>query len=114
MSNRLMSLNELYARFDAVAKGREQGNSPAAHEAILVRFAANRRVAETDGWTSCALERAAAGAGCALSGFPLRDLTAPRSPTGGGSREVLAAGRKDYAMAKGARHWALNVAGAEQ
>jgi hypothetical protein len=70
MCNRLMSLYELYARFDAIATGREKGDSSAAHDAILVRLAANRRVAETDGWTSCVLEHADGGGRLRLVGLP--------------------------------------------
>jgi hypothetical protein len=54
-------LETLYARFDAIAKGRERGDGRAAHEAVLDRLAANRRVAEAAGWTACALERAGGG-----------------------------------------------------
>ncbi len=61
MSSRLISLSELYSRFDAIAKGSVNGDSRSAHVAILDRLAANRLVAETDGWTSCALERAGGG-----------------------------------------------------
>jgi hypothetical protein len=61
MSDHLISLNELYSRFDAIAKGSVTGDSRAAHVAILDRLAANRLVAETDGWTSCALERPGGG-----------------------------------------------------
>ncbi len=92
MSNRLMSLNELYTRFDAIAKGREKGNSSAAHDAILVRLAANRLVAETDGWTSCALERSGGGGRLRLIGLPPSGSRRATVPEWGGSREVIAAG----------------------
>lgn len=59
MMDRLVPLETLYARFDAYAEGRAHGKGGwAAHEAVLDRLAANRRVAEAYGWTSCALERA--------------------------------------------------------
>jgi hypothetical protein len=59
MTDRLIPLETLYARFDAFAEGREQGKGCwVAHEAVLDRLAANQRVAEEHGWTSCALERA--------------------------------------------------------
>ena len=57
MSDYQVPLNTLYARFDAIAKGRTPGDGRVAHEAVLDRLAANRRVAEARGWTSCALER---------------------------------------------------------
>ncbi|HEX5436632.1 MAG TPA: hypothetical protein VFW98_05715 [Gemmatimonadaceae bacterium] len=57
MTDRLIPLDTLYARFDAFAEGRAQGKGCwAAHEAVLDRLAANQRVAEAHGWTSCALE----------------------------------------------------------
>ena len=51
-------LGTLYARFDAIDRGRDKdGDSWAAHVAILDRLAGNRRDAEREGWTSLALER---------------------------------------------------------
>ncbi|HEX6535231.1 MAG TPA: hypothetical protein VF041_11565 [Gemmatimonadaceae bacterium] len=59
MMDRLVPLETLYARFDDYAEGRIQGKGGwAAHEAVVDRLAANQRVAEAYGWTSCALERA--------------------------------------------------------
>jgi hypothetical protein len=59
MLDRLVPLETLYARFAAFAEGRAQGAGCwDAHEAVLDRLAANQRVAETYGWTACALERA--------------------------------------------------------
>src|SRR5688572_19616936 len=57
MTNYLVPRETLYARFDEIAKGRAQGDSWAAHEAVLDRLAMNRREAEANGWTECALER---------------------------------------------------------
>ena len=57
MIDRLVSLDTLYARFDAAAEGRTRADGWNAHEAVLDRLAANQRTAETNGWTSCALER---------------------------------------------------------
>ena len=59
MADHVVSLDTLYARFDAIASGRTPGSSTAAHQAVLDRLAANQRVAERQGWTSCALERVA-------------------------------------------------------
>lgn len=58
MSNHLVSLQTLYARFDSIARWGTPGNSSAAHEAVQDRLAANRAAAETNGWTSFSLERA--------------------------------------------------------
>jgi hypothetical protein len=52
-----LPLARLYARFDAIAEGVARGDSTAAHRAVLDRLAANRRTAESLGWTACALER---------------------------------------------------------
>jgi hypothetical protein len=52
-----LPLRALYARFDAMAEGATPGNSTAAHQAVLDRLAANQRLAESLGWTECALER---------------------------------------------------------
>ena len=57
MADHVVSRETLYARFDAFAENRAQGGAWAAHEAVLDRLAANQRVAEAYGWTSCALER---------------------------------------------------------
>ncbi len=58
MTDRLVSLETLYARFDAYAEGRAHGKGGwTAYEAVLDRLAENQRVAEAYGWTSCALER---------------------------------------------------------
>jgi hypothetical protein len=59
MTDRLIPLETLYTRFDAFATGKvRSGKGWDAHEAVLDRLAANQRVAEEYGWTSCALERA--------------------------------------------------------
>ncbi|HEX5580014.1 MAG TPA: hypothetical protein VFX39_00460 [Gemmatimonadaceae bacterium] len=57
MRDHIVSRDTLYARLDALAYGRTHGDSWAAHAALLDRLAANRRAAEAQGWTSCALER---------------------------------------------------------
>jgi len=53
----LEPLESLQARVDARAESRVASDGWAAHEAVLDRLAANVRVAETHGWTSCAIER---------------------------------------------------------
>lgn len=57
MSNTLVSLDTLYARWEAIANGPASGDGWAAHAALLDRLAANRYIAEQHGWMSCALER---------------------------------------------------------
>ena len=79
MVDQLVSLETLYARFDAIARGREPGSSTAAHQAVLDRLAANQRVAERQGWTACALERVAGMGRLRASGVP---------PTGPGRRPI--------------------------
>jgi hypothetical protein len=58
MSDHRSVLRRLQARFDAIATGRAGSRgSWEAHVAILDRLAENRRAAESQGWTACALER---------------------------------------------------------
>lgn len=52
-----LPLERLYARFDAIANGRHQGDSSAAHGSIIERLAANQRRAEALGWSGFVLER---------------------------------------------------------
>jgi hypothetical protein len=66
----MTQLSALYARFDAIAKGSEKGNSSAAHGAILDRLAANQRSATTEGWTALGLERDGGGGRLRLFGVP--------------------------------------------
>ena len=70
MSDYMIPLDTLYARFDAIAEGRRLGDDRAAHQAVLHRLAANRRTAEAYGWTSCALERAGGMGRLLLWGVP--------------------------------------------
>jgi len=53
----LEPLESLQARADERAESGVSSDGWAAHEAVLDRLAANVRVAETYGWTSCAIER---------------------------------------------------------
>ena len=53
-----LPLDRLYARFDAIARGRAHGDSSAAHASVMERLAANQRGAEALGWTGFVLERA--------------------------------------------------------
>ena len=74
-----LPLRRLYERFDAIAEGRESGNSSAAHQAVLDRLDANEQVAESLGWTACARERAG-GSG---------RLVSRGARTVGGERELV-------------------------
>lgn len=53
-----LPLQRLYARFDAIARGRAFGNSSAAHRSVIARLASNQRRAESLGWSEFVLERA--------------------------------------------------------
>ena len=57
MTDPLESLESLQARVVARGESRVSSDAWAAHEAVLDRLAANVRVAESYGWTSCAIER---------------------------------------------------------
>ena len=70
MSAHLVSLQTLYNRFDSIARLGEPGNSQAAHEAVQDRLAANRAVADTNGWTSFSLERSGGVGRLRLWGVP--------------------------------------------
>jgi hypothetical protein len=70
MSHHLTSLDTLYSRFDAIARSGAPGNSTTAHEAVQDRLAANRAIADRNGWTSLALERAGGTGRLRLWGVP--------------------------------------------
>ena len=57
MTSPLKSLESLQATAGARAESRVPSDGWAAHAAVLDRLAANVRVAQGDGWTSCAIER---------------------------------------------------------
>lgn len=57
MTDPLESLESLQGRFDARAEAGASSDAWGAHAAVLDRLAANVRVAESYGWTSCAIER---------------------------------------------------------
>ena len=63
-------LTRLYERHTLIATGREDGDSRLLHLAIIERLAANRRIAEAEGWTAIALERVAAMGRLQLCGVP--------------------------------------------
>jgi len=65
-----LPLERLYARFDAIARGRAPGNSSAAHQSVIERLAANQRRADALGWTEFVLERAGGSGRLELRGAP--------------------------------------------
>ena len=65
-----LPLQRLYARFDAIARGRAPGNSSAAHQSVLQRLASNQRRAEALGWSEFVLERAGGSGRLVLRGTP--------------------------------------------
>jgi hypothetical protein len=65
-----VSLDSLYAWLDAITEGRATGDGWGALVAMLDRLAANRRLAEARGWTSCAIERRGGGGWLRLWGVP--------------------------------------------
>ena len=65
-----LPLQRLYARFDAIARGRAFGNSSAAHQSIIARLASNQERAESLGWTNFVLERAGTTGRLELRGVP--------------------------------------------
>lgn len=73
MNGHVVSLETLHERFDEFAKGRAHGGAWSAHEALIDRLAANRRMAESYGWTSCALERPGGMGRLAAWGVPPGD-----------------------------------------
>ena len=50
-------LESLQARVEARTDSRVSSDGWAAHDAVLSRLTANIRVAEANGWVSCAIER---------------------------------------------------------
>ena len=65
-----LPLERLYARFDAMARGRAKGDSTAAHESVMARLASNQRRAEGLGWTAFTLERLGGSGRLELRGSP--------------------------------------------
>ena len=62
-------LQMLYAQCDAARRTRGDAEWQ-AHAAVLDRLAANRRIAESAGWTSCAIERDGDAGRFQLFGIP--------------------------------------------
>ena len=70
MTDPMESLESLQARVVARGESRVSSDAWAAHEAVLDRLAANVRVAESYGWTSCAIERVDGAARFSAWGVP--------------------------------------------
>lgn len=87
MPDRFTSLEKLQKQFDEYAEGKRYGlGAWDAHTAVVDRLADNRRMAEEQGWTSCALEREGGNGQLRMWGVPpgLRERHAvpdwPRAP----------------------------------
>ena len=73
------SLETLYTRSESLTNRGSHGIGWSAHAAIVDRLAANQRVAQLLGWTSCAIERIGAGRFRA-SGIPPNERRRRRIP----------------------------------
>jgi hypothetical protein len=82
MSNPLEPLQALQAKVEARADTRVPSERWAAHEAVLDRLAANVRLAESRGWTSCAIERVDKAAHFNAWGLPPGDCERHRFQIG--------------------------------
>jgi hypothetical protein len=69
MFNPDIPLQMLYAQCDAASCAHD-GDAWEAYAAVLDRLAANRRIAEAAGWTSCAIERDGDAGRFQLFGIP--------------------------------------------
>jgi hypothetical protein len=69
----LASLDALYTRSEARAESAVPSDGWASHGAVLDRLAANIRVAQGRGWTSCAIERVHAPGRLSAWGIPPGD-----------------------------------------
>ena len=65
-----LPLERLYARFDAIARGRAHGDSSAAHGSVIARLESNQRRAAELGWTAFVIERAGGSGRLELRGMP--------------------------------------------
>src|SRR4029450_4290205 len=74
-----LPLDGLSARFDAIARGRAEGDSSAAHRSVIGRLESNQRRAAELGWTAFVMERAGGSGRLELRGLP----------PSGGDRELV-------------------------
>ena len=65
-----LPLQRLYARFDAIARGRAFGTGSAAHQPVIARLASNQNRAESLGWSEFVLERTGRTGRLELRGVP--------------------------------------------
>lgn len=63
-------LQLLYAQCEAASRARRGDDEWLAYAAVFDRLAANRRIAEEAGWTSCAIERDGSAGHFHLFGIP--------------------------------------------
>jgi hypothetical protein len=70
VTRNLESLEALHVRLEKRTESAVRSDAWAAHQAVLDRLAANVRVAEDQGWTSCAIERAGGAGRFAAWGLP--------------------------------------------
>ena len=93
-----LPLERLYARFDAIARGRAPGNSSAAHQSVLERLASNQQRAEALGWSEFVLERLGSSGRLVLRGNPPigpdRQLVPDAIPYDGAEPAAVANGAK--------------------
>ena len=68
-----LPLERLYARFDAIARGRTPGATSAPHRSVIEQLRSNQRLAAALGWTAFVLERAGGTGRLALRGTPPGD-----------------------------------------
>lgn len=93
-----LPLERLYARFDAIARGRAPGSSSAAHQSVIERLASNQLRAEALGWKEFVLERAGGSGRLVLRGTPPigadRELVPDAIPYDGAEAAAVASGAK--------------------
>ena len=100
-----LPLERLYARFDAMARGRAAGDSAAAHRSVIERLQANQRRAEVLGWTAFVLERAGGTGRLALRrrppGHRISELVPDVRPYDGPPQPTVRGRRVDVSHAEG-------------
>jgi len=94
-----LPLERLYARFDAIARGRAPGDSAAAHQSMLERLDSNRQRAQALGWSAFALERLGGSGRLVLRGNPPsgpdRELVPDVIPDGGAETADASSGARE-------------------
>jgi len=85
--NHDVPLEMLYAQCEAARRADPGDDGWQAHAAVLDRLAANRRIAEGSGWTSCAIERERGAERYRLFGVPPGTAMRTEVPDWSGSGE---------------------------